>query len=1150
MREKLTTIGVMGVAAAVILAMVGPAVAGPLAQSSLQGGAPTVVSYQGQVTLDGAPYTGDGYFKLAIVDTAGSISYWSNDGSSTGGAEPATAVQLAVSDGLFSVLLGDTTVAGMTQPLTASVFSQPDCYLRVWFSTNSDGPFEPLAPDTHIAAVPYALQAQAAVDADTVDGLHASELGTHYQSVIVVGQGGGDYASVQAAIDSITDATESNPYLVWVAPGLYEEQVTMKPHVHLQGAGQGVTVITSHAGSSAWPPDQATLLLASDTSLCNLTVQNTGVGDGNAALLAMAGMTRTLVAETTARALGSGVNNFAIAVVGSPTGVNLQQVAALAENGSNTNIGLLVSIGAGAVLRSGTLTARGGDRAWAAFASQSGTTLEASGVSMLAENASSNNTGMYSYDGAEAVLRGGDFTARGGLQTNAIADQLNSMVTAYNVTALAEDGITNYGLGAYDGAETMVRGASVIARGGESNYAVNSTFNGATLDAESVTALAEGGSLLNYGLQVAAGTAHATVRGGSFTGRGGQDARGIDCDEEEITLDAEGVTALGEGGSDANYGLHNANGAAATLRGGSVTGCGGAHAWGIHNAGGNTTLVAESVAVLGENASVDNYGLYSDNGAVAILRGGSFTGHGGAWAKGIYHSGAGTTLEAEYIAALGADGSSENFGLLVTNYDTVTVLRGGSFTARGGTFAYGIDNHYSGPMLEAEDVTAMGTDGSEANYGLRNAEGAHARLRGGAITAHWGITSCAIFNTDLETWLDVDNVSALAENGSDFNYGLNNLNGAGASLRGGSFIARWGWNSLGIHNTGSDTSMQAANVAARAELGSSINYGLNNRDGAKAVVHGGSFAAGGGHYASAVCNVGSDTTLEADNVSALGEGGSNASYGLINTLTAAARLHGGSFTGVGGGNAIGIYKNDGSTLEADNVTALGGNGTFNYGLVNYDSSAVLRSGTYTGRGGTHAQGIYNYDGSTLEADNVTALGENGGNFNTGLANYSTAALRGGAFTGRGGADAWGILNHDSGTTLEAENITVLGADATNDNYGLNNFSGTAVLRSGAFTGRGGTDAHGIFNTNSATLEASSVIALGKDGSSTNYGLKNMNVSMADVAQSVLEGATFSVHSGDGAVTVSNSRLAGNTVWGAVTCLAVSRGGIFNVSGCP
>ena len=30
-------------------------------------GAPTVVSYQGQVTVGGAPYTGDGYFKLAVV---------------------------------------------------------------------------------------------------------------------------------------------------------------------------------------------------------------------------------------------------------------------------------------------------------------------------------------------------------------------------------------------------------------------------------------------------------------------------------------------------------------------------------------------------------------------------------------------------------------------------------------------------------------------------------------------------------------------------------------------------------------------------------------------------------------------------------------------------------------------------------------------------------------------------------------------------------------------------------------------------------------------------------------------------------------------------------------------------------------------------
>jgi len=55
----------------------------------------------------------------------------------------------------------------------------------VWFSTSAGGPISQLAPVTRIAAVPYALQAQEAVDAYTVDGLHAHQLGTHYQNVVI-----------------------------------------------------------------------------------------------------------------------------------------------------------------------------------------------------------------------------------------------------------------------------------------------------------------------------------------------------------------------------------------------------------------------------------------------------------------------------------------------------------------------------------------------------------------------------------------------------------------------------------------------------------------------------------------------------------------------------------------------------------------------------------------------------------------------------------------------------------------------------------------------------------------------------------------------------------------------------------------------------
>jgi hypothetical protein len=36
---------------------------------------------------------------------------------------------------VFGLLLGDVGLAGMSEPLTANVFNEPDRYLRVWFST-------------------------------------------------------------------------------------------------------------------------------------------------------------------------------------------------------------------------------------------------------------------------------------------------------------------------------------------------------------------------------------------------------------------------------------------------------------------------------------------------------------------------------------------------------------------------------------------------------------------------------------------------------------------------------------------------------------------------------------------------------------------------------------------------------------------------------------------------------------------------------------------------------------------------------------------------------------------------------------------------------------------------------------------------------
>ena len=53
--------------------------------------APTALSYQGKVSVTGAPFTGAGQFKFALVDGAGT-TLWSNDGTSVAGAEPTSSV--------------------------------------------------------------------------------------------------------------------------------------------------------------------------------------------------------------------------------------------------------------------------------------------------------------------------------------------------------------------------------------------------------------------------------------------------------------------------------------------------------------------------------------------------------------------------------------------------------------------------------------------------------------------------------------------------------------------------------------------------------------------------------------------------------------------------------------------------------------------------------------------------------------------------------------------------------------------------------------------------------------------------------------------------------------------------------------------------
>jgi alpha-tubulin suppressor-like RCC1 family protein len=150
---------------AVFAALVcGPASAAP----------PQFLNHQGRVAVQGVNFDGNGLFKFALVNAEGTLSYWSNDGTSVAGGQPAAVVTLAVNKGLYAVLLGNPGLPNMTV-IPPSALEHEDIRLRVWFNDGSRG-FQQITPDQRFAAVPYAIHAREALTAETFGGLLAGDV--------------------------------------------------------------------------------------------------------------------------------------------------------------------------------------------------------------------------------------------------------------------------------------------------------------------------------------------------------------------------------------------------------------------------------------------------------------------------------------------------------------------------------------------------------------------------------------------------------------------------------------------------------------------------------------------------------------------------------------------------------------------------------------------------------------------------------------------------------------------------------------------------------------------------------------------------------------------------------------------------------------
>jgi len=272
----------------------------------------TSFTYQGRLTDGGTPAEGNYDFEFKLYDA-------SSEGNQIGST--VIKADVPVTDGLFIVALN-----------FGPVFDGSIHYLEISVRPADSGPaYTVLDPRQPITAAPNAIFAGSAswnglidipagfadgVDNNTtytagnglsLDGTEFKAKGTAYQNMIIVAKSGGDFTSIQAALDSIIDADVDNHYLVYVAPGVYNERVTMKEFVDIEGAGELATKITAPGLSS--DTNIATLKGANNAELRFLTVESTG-SDFTLAIINISASPR--LTHVTASALGGLKGNYGI----------------------------------------------------------------------------------------------------------------------------------------------------------------------------------------------------------------------------------------------------------------------------------------------------------------------------------------------------------------------------------------------------------------------------------------------------------------------------------------------------------------------------------------------------------------------------------------------------------------------------------------------------------------------------------------------------------------------------------------------------------------------------------------------------------------------------------------------------------------------
>ena len=111
---------------------------------------------------------------------------------------------------------------------------------------------------------------------------------TQLKNIVTVSPTNGDFTSIQSAIDSISDASSINRYVIQIGPGIFTENVTMKNFIDLRGVGEKRDVVLTASSGAVIIP---TVVTGDEWAISNMTLDSAAnsapvIGDASASTTA------------------------------------------------------------------------------------------------------------------------------------------------------------------------------------------------------------------------------------------------------------------------------------------------------------------------------------------------------------------------------------------------------------------------------------------------------------------------------------------------------------------------------------------------------------------------------------------------------------------------------------------------------------------------------------------------------------------------------------------------------------------------------------------------------------------------------------------------------------------------------------------------